>query len=247
MFKVETVGDCYGECNSLMMPSCQRIQMIDLNSPPFTYLGTSVAVTGLPEARKDHAVLMARFARDCLVKMTQVVQRLELLLGPDTAELAMRFGLHSGPVTAGVLRGEKSRFQLFGDTVNTAARMESLGVKNRIHCSQATADELILRGHGNWLVPRKGTVKAKGKGEMQTYFLDGLLMGTTKTASIDSSDEPFFDIDDDDLEDDDDDDDYMDDNADVTTPALSSTSLNDEEEDNDDSDENGGVLVSEKF
>ena len=44
--------------------------------------------------------------------MTQVVKRLEVLLGPDTADLLMRFGLHSGPVTAGVLRGEKSRFQV---------------------------------------------------------------------------------------------------------------------------------------
>jgi class 3 adenylate cyclase len=45
-----------------------------------------------------------------------------------------------GPTTAGVLRGEKSRFQLFGDTVNTAARMESTGQKGRIHVSQKTAD-----------------------------------------------------------------------------------------------------------
>lgn len=47
------------------------------------------------------------------------VSSLERELGPDTADLALRIGLHSGPVTAGVLRGQKSRFQLFGDTVNT--------------------------------------------------------------------------------------------------------------------------------
>jgi len=52
----------------------------------------------------------------------------------------MRFGLHSGPVTAGVLRGEKCRFQLFGDTVNTCARLESTGMKNMIQLSEDTAN-----------------------------------------------------------------------------------------------------------
>ena len=78
-------------------------------------------VTGLPEARDDHAVVMARFARRCISELVQVVTSLDRTLGPGTADLTMRFGIHSGPVTAGVLRGEKSRFQLFGDTVNTGA------------------------------------------------------------------------------------------------------------------------------
>jgi Adenylate and Guanylate cyclase catalytic domain len=99
-----------------------------------------VAVTGLPEANPKHAIAMVRFAREVHVKMKAVTRRLERKLGPDTANLAMRVGLHSGPVTvrcrlwsgswnfvtvmltlytspwqAGVLRGEKARFQLFGD------------------------------------------------------------------------------------------------------------------------------------
>lgn len=85
-FRVETIGDCY------------------------------VAVAGLPEPRKDHAVVMARFATECLRQMKDLVRRLEITLGPDTGELSMRLGLHSGPVIAGVLRGDKARFQLFGDT-----------------------------------------------------------------------------------------------------------------------------------
>jgi len=141
VFKVETVGDCY------------------------------VAVTGLPEPNKDHAVVMCEFARDCRVQFNDLVKHLEVLLGPDTAELGIRMGLHSGPVTAGVLRGAKSRFQLFGDTVNTAARIETTGRRDLIHLSQETAELIIKAGNSKWMERRNDTIVAKGKGEMQTYWL----------------------------------------------------------------------------
>jgi 3'5'-cyclic nucleotide phosphodiesterase/Adenylate and Guanylate cyclase catalytic domain len=70
-----------------------------------------------------------------------------------------------------VLRGERSRFQLFGDTMNTASRMESTGIKDRIQISQETADELIAAGKVHWLTPREDKVIAKGKGEVETYWL----------------------------------------------------------------------------
>jgi class 3 adenylate cyclase len=88
VFKVEVVGDCY------------------------------VAVCGLPDPRKKHAVVMAKFAANCVAAMSLTVKRLELELGPDTSELKLKVGLHSGPVVAGVLRGDRSRFQLFGDTAS---------------------------------------------------------------------------------------------------------------------------------
>ena len=142
VFKVETVGDCY------------------------------VAVAGLPEPRKDHHTVMARFARDCLHKFSYLVKKLEVKLGPDTGDLGLRTGLHSGQVTAGVLRGERARFQLFGDAVNTTARMESNGQRDKIHISQETADLLVGNGKGHWITPRAEKIHAKGKGELQTYWLD---------------------------------------------------------------------------
>lgn len=83
----------------------------------------------------------------------------------------MRFGLHSGPVTGGVLRGDKSRFQLFGDTVNTAARIESTGLKNKIHLSKETANLLVEADKADWVREREDIVVAKGKGEIKTYWL----------------------------------------------------------------------------
>jgi class 3 adenylate cyclase len=165
VFKVETVGDCY------------------------------VAVAGLPEPRKDHHVVMARFASDCLRKFSVLTKKLEVRLGPDTGDLGLRVGLHSGQVTAGVLRGERARFQLFGDTVNTTARMESNGQRNKINISQETADLLVGAGKGHWLTPRADKVVAKGKGELQTYWLD--LRGDTSksqqsaSSSVSNDDVPF--------------------------------------------------------
>lgn len=114
---------------------------------------------------------MARFARECVQRFNDLVSQLETTLGPDTGELALRVGIHSGPVTAGVLRGDKSRFQLFGDTVNTAARIESTGQKNKIHSSMETAELLQLSGKGHWVKRREQEVEAKGKGKLQTYWL----------------------------------------------------------------------------
>lgn len=85
-----------------------------------------MAVCGLPDPRPDHAVVMAKFASECIDEMSRLTQELEVELGPDTTELALRVGLHSGPVVAGVLRGEKSRFQLFGDTMVSFASFERL-------------------------------------------------------------------------------------------------------------------------
>ena len=118
-------------------------------------------------------------------------------------------GLHSGAVTAGVLRGDRSRFQLFGDTVNTASvrksfalnvfvefffsvltfsqRMESTGMKGRIQVSEETAELLRQAGKHSWLKTRADRVLAKGKGEFQTYFVE--IKSSTSTSSESSNEE----------------------------------------------------------
>ena len=76
---------------------------------------------GLPQPQSDHPLRMSRFARLIMDKMGELTNGLEISLGPDTGDLRLRIGMHSGKVTAGVLRGEKARFQLFGDTGTIAA------------------------------------------------------------------------------------------------------------------------------
>ena len=145
-------------------------------------------MTGIPTPRFDHAVAMAKFARDMVCKLDQELHVLADVLGSETLGLSMRVGLHSGQVTAGVLRGEKARFQLFGDTVNTAARIESTGKPNRIHASEATAKLLIQAGKHHWVKPREDTVVAKGKGEMKTYWIEPNVNQSVVTSSENDED-----------------------------------------------------------
>mmetsp|Transcript_42798 Transcript_42798/g.46473 ORF Transcript_42798/g.46473 Transcript_42798/m.46473 type:complete len:104 (-) Transcript_42798:641-952(-) len=98
---------------------------------------------------------MGRFAFESIKKMKESTQELELSIGPGTADLCLRVKFHSGPTIAGVLRGEKAWFQLFGDTVNTASRMESTSEPNKIQVSQKTADLIIAFGKEHWLTARK--------------------------------------------------------------------------------------------
>ena len=84
--------------------------------------------------------------------------------------LRLRIGIHSGPLVAGIIGTHKFVYDVWGDTVNTASRMEKYGEPGRIHLS-ATVKSLL--GERFRFDPR-GSVDIKGKGVMQTYFLEPL-------------------------------------------------------------------------
>ena len=112
---------------------------------------------------------MAYFAKDCCKRLKSVTTKLEVELGPETSNLGFRFGLHSGPVTGGVLRGQRARFQLFGDTVNTASRMENQSAVGQVNISQDTYE--LLKANPDFSFEKRGKIEVKGKGMMEMYFV----------------------------------------------------------------------------
>jgi class 3 adenylate cyclase len=121
-----------------------------------------MVVGGLPNPRTDHAEAIAIMAIDMLDAIAQ--------FNVDTGEaFQIRIGINSGAVVAGVIGIKKFTYDLWGDTVNIASRMESHGIPGRIHVSEATYELL----KDNFLFEERGVTSIKGKGEMQTYWLKG--------------------------------------------------------------------------
>ena len=115
-----------------------------------------LATSGLTEIRDDHAEVMDKFSVEYQKIFEVVTTELSYTIGFEKKYLKLRCGLHSGPVTDGVLRGIRSRFEIFGDTVNTASCMEMTRITTRIQISQATTDLLIKAGKEIWVKPRDG-------------------------------------------------------------------------------------------
>lgn len=121
-----------------------------------------MAVSGVPEPRPDHLAALADFALD----MAEAVTRIHT---PHGRPLQIRIGLADGPVVAGVIGSRRFFYDVWGDAVNVAARMETTGTAGRIQVPHSVyerlCDEFVFEGRGD--------VEIKGKGAMRTWYLQG--------------------------------------------------------------------------
>ena len=119
-----------------------------------------MVAAGVPTPRPDHACALARMALDMLEAMRSNYE----VRHPG---LELRVGINSGPVVAGVIGRKRFLYDLWGDAVNTASRMESHGTPGRIQITRATYELLA----GEFEFEPRGTIAVKGKGEIEVWYL----------------------------------------------------------------------------
>ncbi len=117
---------------------------------------------GIPNPRSDHATSLVACGLD-------MIQALQALPPRNGKRIRFRFGINSGPVVAGVIGKSKFHYDIWGDTVNVASRMESHGSVNQIHISRNTYDLV----KDEFECAAQGTVSVKGKGDMETWMVTG--------------------------------------------------------------------------
>ncbi|XP_064642762.1 uncharacterized protein LOC135497034 [Lineus longissimus] len=151
--------------NSLYTCFDARIETYDVYKVE-TIGDSYMVVSGVPRRNgRRHVFQICTMALDLL----HHINHIDIPHLPGT-KMRLRAGVHSGPCVAGVVGSKMPRYCLFGDTVNTASRMESHGVSDKIHLSEATRN--LLSMDPGYIVSKRGEVNIKGKGLMTTWFLD---------------------------------------------------------------------------
>ncbi len=156
-YLIEELNDMFTIFDGIMEEyGCERIKTIG---------DAYMAVCGLPTFCEDHAQKMARASLDILKALDERNQRSEITW-------RIRIGLHTGSVTGGIVGVKKYIYDVFGDTVNTASRMESNSEPMRINVSDVTYE--ILKDKFEFI--KREPMEVKGKGIFQMYFLEGELL-----------------------------------------------------------------------
>ncbi len=119
-------------------------------------------VGGAPTARPDHAEIVADMA-------IEMLEEIHLLNEKNHEYFKIRVGIHTGPIVAGIIGKKKFIYDLWGDTVNIASRMESQGIPDRVQVSESTYQRI----KDKFILEHRGPIEVKGKGKMVTYLLKG--------------------------------------------------------------------------
>ncbi|GAV03015.1 hypothetical protein RvY_13505-2 [Ramazzottius varieornatus] len=127
-----------------------------------------MVASGIPKLNgHQHAAEISGLA----LRIMRTISALDVPQIPSTGKLTIRIGISTGPVVGGIVGLHLPRFCIFGDTVNTASRMESTGLPFRIQCAPKTHD--LLKELGGFQLTERGLMPVKGKGEMMVYWLTG--------------------------------------------------------------------------